>query len=161
MRRVGWQEERRDTKTTDLYWKKEWLRWVLQSLCLSIMLATSSPVSTIPNTQTFHLRSFIRSYQILVGLYGGWFATTYFYSSSLDQVIYPGKVTEAPCFRIGNIGHVSTKDMEHLLHCIKIVLKEMQIPLPVVWLMVKVSFLVLQMRIILKPTFVHLAFSNN
>ena len=50
----------------------------------------------------------------------------------LDQVIYPGKVTEAPCFRIGNIGHVSTKDMEHLLHCIKIVLKEMQIPLPVV-----------------------------
>ena len=59
----------------------------------------------------------------------------------LDQVIYPGKVTEAPCFRIGNIGHVSTKDMEHLLHCIKIVLKEMQIPLPVVWLMVKVSFL--------------------
>jgi len=52
--------------------------------------------------------------------------------SDIDQVIYPGKVTEAPCFRIGNIGHVSTKDMEHLLHCIKIVLKEMQIPLPVV-----------------------------
>ena len=48
----------------------------------------------------------------------------------LDQVIYPGKVTEAPCFRIGNIGNLTVKDMEHLLKCIKIVLADLKIPLP-------------------------------
>lgn len=54
-----------------------------------------------------------------------------FTSTISDQVIYPGKVTEAPCFRIGNIGNLTVKDMQHLLHCIKIVLAEMAIPLPV------------------------------
>ena len=24
----------------------------------------------------------------------------------LDQIIYPGKVTDADCFRMGNIGHI-------------------------------------------------------
>ena len=47
-----------------------------------------------------------------------------------DQVIYPGKVTEAPCFRIGNIGDLTVKDMQHLLNCIKTVLAQMEIPLP-------------------------------
>ena len=50
----------------------------------------------------------------------------------LDQVIYPGKVTEAPCFRIGNIGDVNNQDMENLLDCIKSVLHDMEIPIPVV-----------------------------
>ena len=144
MMRVGCQGEKRDTKTTELCWRKEWLRWVLRSSFLSSMLATLSPASTIQNTPTFHLRNFTKSSQILVGNFcvcSPLFQLTICIHLVLDQVIYPGKVTEAPCFRIGNIGHVSTKDMEHLLHCIKIVLKEMQIPLPVVWLMVKVSFL--------------------
>ena len=48
-----------------------------------------------------------------------------------DQVIYPGKVTDAPCFRIGNIGNLTVKDMEHLLRCIKTVLADMDIPIPV------------------------------
>jgi len=51
--------------------------------------------------------------------------------SDIDQVIYPGKVTEAPCFRIGNIGNLSPADMDHLLTCIRSVLTEMQIPVPV------------------------------
>jgi len=59
------------------------------------------------------------------------FETFYQKLSDLDQVIYPGKVTEAPCFRIGNIGDVNTQDMKHLLDCIKSVLGDMEIPIPV------------------------------
>jgi len=33
----------------------------------------------------------------------------------LDQVIYPGKVTDADTFRIGNIGHLFPADMNHLV----------------------------------------------
>ncbi|XP_070577879.1 2-aminoethylphosphonate--pyruvate transaminase-like isoform X2 [Ptychodera flava] len=47
-----------------------------------------------------------------------------------DQVIYPGKVTDANCFRIGNIGHLFTEDMECLLQCIRNVCDDMDIPLP-------------------------------
>ena len=55
-----------------------------------------------------------------------------FYQSLSDkgQVIYPGKVTKADCFRIGNIGHLFPSDMEHLLVCIKEVCSEMNIKLP-------------------------------
>jgi len=60
------------------------------------------------------------------------FETFYQKLSDLDQVIYPGKVTEAPCFRIGNIGDVNNQDMENLLDCIKSVLHDMEIPIPVV-----------------------------
>ncbi|KAJ7365295.1 hypothetical protein OS493_005399 [Desmophyllum pertusum] len=42
-----------------------------------------------------------------------------------DQVIYPGKVSNADCFRIGNIGKLYPADMEHLLKCIEEVLGEM------------------------------------
>lgn len=50
--------------------------------------------------------------------------------NSKNQVIYPGKVSSADCFRIGNIGRLYPEDMEHLLECIKEVLGEMNIPLP-------------------------------
>jgi len=50
--------------------------------------------------------------------------------SDIDQVIYPGKVTDAACFRIGNIGDVTMEDMSHLLACIKKVLNEMGIAVP-------------------------------
>ena len=46
-------------------------------------------------------------------------------------MIYPGKVTDAPCFRIGNIGNLNKTDMQHLLTCIRTVITDMQIPLPV------------------------------
>jgi len=44
-----------------------------------------------------------------------------FYHKMKDKgfVIYPGKVTHLQTFRIGHIGDVSTKDMEHLLASIK------------------------------------------
>jgi len=51
--------------------------------------------------------------------------------SDIDQVIYPGKVTDASCFRIGNIGDLTVGDMHHLLDCIKQVLGEMGVSLPV------------------------------
>ena len=49
------------------------------------------------------------------------------------QVIYPGKVTDAACFRIGNIGDLTTADMTTLLAHIKAVLAEMAIPVPVTY----------------------------
>jgi len=60
------------------------------------------------------------------------FETFYQKLSDIDQVIYPGKVTDAPCFRIGNIGHLTTQDMEHLLVCIKKVLDDMGVPIPII-----------------------------
>lgn len=50
--------------------------------------------------------------------------------NSKNQVIYPGKVSSADCFRIGNIGRLYPEDMQHLLECIKVVLAEMDIPVP-------------------------------
>ncbi|XP_059482871.1 2-aminoethylphosphonate--pyruvate transaminase-like [Neocloeon triangulifer] len=47
--------------------------------------------------------------------------------SALGLVIYPGKVTRAPCFRIGHIGDLNAADMERLIASIKIVLKEMKV----------------------------------
>ena len=46
-------------------------------------------------------------------------------------MIYPGKVTEAPCFRIGNIGDLGEEDMTTLLETIKEVLGALAVPLPV------------------------------
>ena len=48
-----------------------------------------------------------------------------------DQVIYPGKVTDADTFRVGNIGHLFPKDMHHLISCIVRVLDEMGVKMPV------------------------------
>ncbi|XP_069116613.1 2-aminoethylphosphonate--pyruvate transaminase-like [Argopecten irradians] len=55
-----------------------------------------------------------------------------FYSklNEKDQVIYPGKVLNADCFRIGNIGDLYPQDMTHLLVCIEEVCNDMGIPLP-------------------------------
>ena len=55
-----------------------------------------------------------------------------FYSrlSDMNMVIYPGKVTEADSFRIGNIGDLHPKDMSDVLECIEKVCREMDLPLP-------------------------------
>jgi 2-aminoethylphosphonate-pyruvate transaminase len=47
--------------------------------------------------------------------------------SELSFVIYPGKVSNADCFRIGTIGHIFPKDIEALVGAIRRVLGEMQI----------------------------------
>lgn len=44
-----------------------------------------------------------------------------------DFVIYPGKVTNADCFRIGNIGRINSQDVQNLLHAINDTLQEMGI----------------------------------
>jgi len=51
--------------------------------------------------------------------------------SDLGQVIYPGKVTDAACFRIGNIGDLNGEDMKHMLSCMRSVLEKMKVPIPV------------------------------
>ena len=45
-------------------------------------------------------------------------------------VIYPGKVTDADCFRIGNIGRLFPEDMTRLLAATREVLEEMNVALP-------------------------------
>lgn len=44
-------------------------------------------------------------------------------------VIYPGKLTEADCFRVGNIGRLGTEQMHALADAIEAVLSEMGVPL--------------------------------
>lgn len=46
------------------------------------------------------------------------------------QGIYPGQVSKAPCFRIGNIGQLYPDDMRCLLNCIREALAEMNVKLP-------------------------------
>ena len=46
------------------------------------------------------------------------------------QGIYPGQVSSAPCFRIGNIGQLYPDDMISLLGCIREALLEMNVKLP-------------------------------
>ncbi len=46
-----------------------------------------------------------------------------------QQVIYPGKVTEAECFRIGSIGRIFPADMRTLLAAIRETLEEMEVEL--------------------------------
>ncbi len=50
-----------------------------------------------------------------------------FYNKLNDRgfVIYPGKLTKADCFRIGNIGKIYQKDVEGLLKAISEVKQEM------------------------------------
>jgi 2-aminoethylphosphonate-pyruvate transaminase len=52
-----------------------------------------------------------------------------FYERLNDRgfVIYPGKVSNAECFRIGNIGRLFEADMHDLLAAIKITLSDMEI----------------------------------
>lgn len=58
------------------------------------------------------------------------FAEFYERLNKRDLVIYPGKVTKAECFRIGNIGQIFPEDMEALLKGIKEVCAEMGVELP-------------------------------
>lgn len=53
------------------------------------------------------------------------FETFYKKLNERNFVIYPGKLTKADCFRIGNIGHIFQKDIEALLLAIKEVKAEM------------------------------------
>jgi 2-aminoethylphosphonate-pyruvate transaminase len=40
-------------------------------------------------------------------------------------VIYPGKLTAEPCFRIGTIGRLSPPDFEGLIDAVRLALMEM------------------------------------
>ena len=53
------------------------------------------------------------------------------YTLLSGQCIYPGKVTDADTFRIGNIGDLFPKDMDHLVVCIMKVLLQMEVRIPV------------------------------
>lgn len=51
--------------------------------------------------------------------------------SARGIVIYPGKLTEADCFRIGSIGRLFDRDMRALVSSVREVLTEMGVGLPV------------------------------
>lgn len=55
-----------------------------------------------------------------------WFHFEDFYSrlSELGFIIYPGKLSQEPCFRIGNIGRMDSADIEALLEGIDKVMQE-------------------------------------
>ncbi len=57
------------------------------------------------------------------------FATFYDRLNARDYVIYPGKVSNADCFRIGNIGRIFIADVKALLAAIAEVLEEMGVTL--------------------------------
>ena len=59
------------------------------------------------------------------------FSFTEFYSRLNDRgfVIYPGKLSHADCFRIGNIGKIYPQDISYLLRAIEAVIEEMNITL--------------------------------
>jgi len=56
------------------------------------------------------------------------FAGFYDRLARLGFVIYPGKVSQAECFRIGTIGHIFEPDVRQLLAATRRVLDEMGIP---------------------------------
>lgn len=57
------------------------------------------------------------------------FETFYMKLNERDYVIYPGKLSQVDCFRIGNIGRLKQEHMEGLLVAIKEVLAEMNVTL--------------------------------
>ena len=59
------------------------------------------------------------------------FATFYDRLSERGFVIYPGKLTDADCFRIGNIGRLYPQDMTALADAIRDVLIQMNVTLPI------------------------------
>ena len=59
------------------------------------------------------------------------FAELYRRLSARGLVIYPGKVTEADCFRVGNIGDLHEADMHRLVDGVRAVLRELDVPTPV------------------------------
>jgi 2-aminoethylphosphonate-pyruvate transaminase len=48
------------------------------------------------------------------------------------MVIYPGTLGQVACFRVGNIGHLTTVDIQELLTAITLVLREMNLDVPLV-----------------------------
>jgi 2-aminoethylphosphonate-pyruvate transaminase len=61
------------------------------------------------------------------------FPAFYHRLSELGFLIYPGKVSNTGCFRIGTIGHIFPENVQALIGAIRCVLREMQIDLsPVV-----------------------------
>ena len=58
------------------------------------------------------------------------FAEFYQRLSAHDMLIYPGKLSDVDCFRIGNIGDLHAEDIEQLLAAVQEVLAAMQIELP-------------------------------
>ena len=57
------------------------------------------------------------------------FQKFYMLLNERDLVIYPGKLSQVDCFRIGNIGHMGKKEIEKLLAAIEEVLQEMNVSL--------------------------------
>jgi 2-aminoethylphosphonate-pyruvate transaminase len=57
------------------------------------------------------------------------FETFYRLLGERNQVIYPGKLSQVDCFRIGNIGRVFERDIEILLLSIQATLEEMHVSL--------------------------------
>lgn len=55
-----------------------------------------------------------------------------FYAALAQEgcLIYPGKVSQRDCFRIGHIGHLFPADIERLLRAVKKVLRAFQLPIP-------------------------------
>jgi 2-aminoethylphosphonate-pyruvate transaminase len=58
------------------------------------------------------------------------FEDFYMRLSQRDYLIYPGKVTQADCFRIGHIGRLFSADMLALLAAVRTALDEMGVALP-------------------------------
>lgn len=46
-------------------------------------------------------------------------------------LIYPGKLTDAPCFRIGTIGRLFEGDIREVLDGVRAALQELGVALPV------------------------------
>jgi 2-aminoethylphosphonate-pyruvate transaminase len=55
------------------------------------------------------------------------FSAFYHRLSELGFLIYPGKVSNTDCFRVGTIGHLFPKDMKDLVAAVQHVLREMKI----------------------------------
>lgn len=51
--------------------------------------------------------------------------------AELGMVIYPGKLGQVACFRIGNIGRLTVADIQELLEAVAAVLKSMNVAVPV------------------------------
>ena len=54
----------------------------------------------------------------------------YNYLASQNLVIYPGKLSKAPSFRLGSIGDLHSQDMHYLVDKVKEAFEEMDVPLP-------------------------------
>ena len=59
------------------------------------------------------------------------FAEFYRRLAERDLVIYPGKLGQVACFRIGNIGRLTAADIQALLDAVAVVLRSMKVRVPV------------------------------